>query len=84
VTDYAGCGVILGESKNSTIAHNLIHDTGYFGIGFAGSQDPKIPFARNNSVEFNHIYNAMQVTFDGAGLYSTLFNTAHRVRSAAT
>lgn len=71
VTDYAGCGVLLAESKNSTVAHNLIHDVGYFGIGFAGSQDPKIRFATNNAIEYNHIYRAMQVTFDGAGLYTT-------------
>jgi len=69
--DYAAAGVLLGESKDCVVAHNLIHDTAYFGIGFAGSQDPKSQFARNNVIEYNHVFNAMKVTADGAGMYVT-------------
>ena len=69
--DYAAAGVLLGESKDGVVAHNLIHDTAYFGIGFAGSQDPKSQFARNNVIEYNHVFNAMKVTADGAGMYVT-------------
>jgi hypothetical protein len=69
--DYAAAGVLLGESKDCVVAHNLIHDTAYFGIGFAGSQDPKSQFARNNVIEYNHVFHAMKVTADGAGMYVT-------------
>ncbi len=41
------------------------------GMGVAGSQDSKIPFARNNLIEHNHVFDAMKVTIDGAGLYVT-------------
>ena len=71
MVDYGAVGICLFSSQDSVVAHNLIHDTAYFGIGFAGSQDPKVPFARNNTIEYNHIYNAMQVTVDGAGMYVT-------------
>ena len=71
-TDYYGAvGILLFASQDSVVAHNLIHDTAYFGIGVAGSQDPQVPFARNNTVEYNHIHHAMKVTVDGAGLYVT-------------
>ena len=41
-TDYYGAvGILLFASQDSVVAHNLIHDTAYFGIGVAGSQDPK-------------------------------------------
>ncbi|MCL5098997.1 MAG: right-handed parallel beta-helix repeat-containing protein [Candidatus Omnitrophica bacterium] len=69
--DYGAPGILLSESRDSIVAHNLIHDTAYFGIGFAGSQGAKVPFASNNVVEYNEIYNAMKVTVDGAGLYDT-------------
>jgi len=71
MVDYGAVGICLFSSQDSVVAHNLIHDTAYFGIGVAGSQDPKEPFARNNTIEYNHIYHAMQVTVDGAGLYVT-------------
>ena len=71
MVDYGAVGICLFSSQDSVVAHNLIHDTAYFGIGVAGSQDPKVPFARNNTIEYNHIYNAMQVTVDGAGMYVT-------------
>jgi len=71
-TDYYGAaGILLLSTQDAVVSHNLIHDTAYFGIGVAGSQDPKLPFAHNNTVEYNHIYNAMKVTVDGAGMYVT-------------
>lgn len=71
MVDYGAVGICLFSSQDSVVAHNLIHDTAYFGIGVAGSQDPKVPFARNNTIEYNHIHNAMKVTVDGAGMYVT-------------
>jgi len=53
------------------VSHNLVHDTAYIGMCVAGSQDPKLPFARNNVIEHNHVHDAMKVTTDGAGLYVT-------------
>lgn len=71
LVDYGAGGIVVFSSQDSVIAHNLIHDIAYFGIGFAGSQDPREPFARNNLIEYNHIFDAMKVTVDGAGMYVT-------------
>ncbi len=71
---YGGSGICLYLAQEAVISHNLVHDTAYFGIAAAGSQDPAVPFAKNNIIEYNHIYNAMQVTVDGAGLYITFAN----------
>jgi hypothetical protein len=71
---YGAVGILLFATQNAQVAHNLIHDTAYFGMGVAGSQDPELPFARDNTIEFNHIYHAMKVTIDGAGMYVTFAN----------
>jgi hypothetical protein len=64
------------------VAHNLIHHTAYLGIGVAGSQDPMVPFAGNNLIEYNHIHDAMTTTIDGAGIYVTFaqFGQGTRLR----
>ncbi len=71
-TDYFGAvGILLFPSNHAVISHNQINNTAYFGIGVAGSQDPKVPFAGNNLIEYNHIFNTMTTTIDGAGIYVT-------------
>ncbi len=70
--DYFGAvGILLFPSQGVVISHNLIHHTAYFGIGVAGSQDPKVPFAGDNLIEYNHVHDAMMTTIDGAGIYVT-------------
>lgn len=77
--DYGAYGIEVSEVQDTVIAHNLIHDIAYFGMCVAGSQARReTPFARNNTIEFNHVHDAMQVTVDGAGLYVTF---AHADRS---
>jgi hypothetical protein len=71
-TDYYGAaGLTLFMMQDSVVAHNLIHDTAYSGIQWAGDCPGQPAFTRNNIVEFNDIYNAMLVTCDGAGMYVT-------------
>jgi hypothetical protein len=71
-TDYFGAvGILLLPSRRTRIAHNLIYNTAYLGIGVAGSQDPKVTFDGNNVIEYNHIHDAMTTTVDGAGIYIT-------------
>jgi hypothetical protein len=71
---YGGSGICLYLAQEAVVSHNLIHDTAYFGICVAASQDPEVKFAKNNTVEYNHIYNAMQVTVDGSAMYVTFAN----------
>ena len=70
--DYFGAvGILLFPSQGAVIAHNMIHHTAYFGIGVAGSQDPKVPFSGDNHIEYNLIHDAMLTTIDGASIYVT-------------
>ena len=71
---YGGSGICLYLAQDAVVSHNLVHDTAYFGICAAASQDPEVKFAKNNTLEYNHIYNAMQVTVDGSALYVTFAN----------
>jgi len=68
---YGAVGILLFSCQDTVVSHNLVHDTAYIGMCVAGSQDPKLAFARNNVIEHNHVHDAMKVTTDGAGLYVT-------------
>ena len=68
---YGAAGITLFMMQDSVVAHNLIHDTAYSGIQWAGDCPGQPAFTRNNTVEFNDIYNTMLVTCDGAGMYVT-------------
>jgi hypothetical protein len=68
---YGAIGITLFMMQNSVVTHNLIHNTAYCGIAWAGDCPGQPEFTKNNIVEFNHIYNSMQVTADGAGMYVT-------------
>ncbi len=68
-TYFGAIGIFLALARNAVVAHNLIHDTAYSGIVICGNEDPQLPFARDNTVEYNHIHHVMKVAGDGAGLY---------------
>jgi Right handed beta helix region len=68
--DYFGAiGIFMGLTQEAVVAHNLIHDVAYSGIVLSGNEAPGPPFAKNNTVEYNHIYDVMKVAVDGAGIY---------------
>jgi hypothetical protein len=77
---YGAVGMALFRMKDSIVSHNLIHDTAYCGVTFAGDQDPKWAFVGNNTLERNHIYRDMRVTQDGGGLYSSFAHQGDVVR----
>jgi hypothetical protein len=66
---YGAIGIFFGLIQNAVIAHNLIHDTAYTGLVLCGNEDPALPFAKDNLVEYNHIHHVMKVTVDGSGIY---------------
>lgn len=71
MTYFGAIGIFLALAQNAVVAHNLIHDTAYSGIVVCGNEDLQLPFARDNTVEYNHIHHVMKVTGDGAGIYLT-------------
>jgi hypothetical protein len=66
---YGAVGILFGLVQDTVIAHNLIHDIAYTGLVLCGNEDPKLPFAKNNRIEYNHIHHVMQVTVDGSAIY---------------
>ncbi len=68
--DYFGAiGIFIGSAQQAVVAHNLIHGIAYSGIVLSGNEDEDLPFARDNTIEANHIHHVMQTAVDGAGLY---------------
>ena len=65
----APSGIFLAMTQDAVVAHNLVHDTAYTGIVICGNEDRQLPFARNNTVEYNHIHHVMKVAGDGSGIY---------------
>jgi hypothetical protein len=59
-------GIWVGQCNGNTIAHNEIHDTPYSGISCGWTWGFGPTAARDNIVEYNHIYNI------GRGLMSDM------------
>lgn len=67
---YDAVGILVWMTQETVVAHNLIHDIAYSGIVLGGNESPESPYlAKNNTVEYNHVYNVMQVANDGAAIY---------------
>jgi hypothetical protein len=75
--DYFGAiGICTGMMQDSVISHNLIHDLPYSGIVMSGNQDMGLPFAKNNTIEYNHIYEVQKVAVDGSGIYVSVLQAS--------
>jgi hypothetical protein len=66
---FGAIGIFLAMTQDAVVAHNLVHDTAYTGIVICGNEDRQLPFARNNTVQYNHIHHVMKVAGDGSGIY---------------
>jgi hypothetical protein len=69
--DYAGAvGIWVGFAQRTVVAHNLVHDLPYTGISVGWQWDAEPTPARENVIEFNHIYDVMTRLGDGGGIYT--------------
>ena len=67
--DPAGVGVWIGHAKENRVAHNTIHDLYYSGISAGWNWSLRMT-ARDNILEWNHIYDIGQhVLSDMGGIY---------------
>ena len=67
--DPAGVGVWIGHGAGCRIAHNTIHDMYYSGVS-VGWNWAVVTTARDNIIEWNHIYDIGQhVLSDMGGIY---------------
>ena len=68
-TVYPACaGVYTLLSGYNTISHNLIHDVPFMGI-WCGNIDYDSTKHIYNTIQYNHIYDALNMLEDGACLY---------------
>ena len=67
--DPAGVGVLVGHGAGTRIAHNTIHDLYYSGVS-VGWNWAIVETARDNVIEWNHIYDiGKNVLADMGGIY---------------
>ncbi|MDD4889220.1 MAG: right-handed parallel beta-helix repeat-containing protein [Phycisphaerae bacterium] len=66
---YGAIGILLGLARDSTVAHNWVHDISYAGIVSGGDGLRNLNFMRNCTIEYNHVHDVMKTAVDGAGIY---------------
>jgi hypothetical protein len=68
---FYGCvGVWVGIARETTVAHNEIHDLPYSGVSVGWVWNPTPSPCRANRIERNHIHHVMQTLSDGGGIYT--------------
>ena len=74
-------GILLGPVFNCTVSHNLVRDVFYSGISVGWSWYYRDTIARNNVVEYNHVYDiGQEVLSDLGGIYMLGFQPGGVVR----
>jgi hypothetical protein len=77
---YAGAvGIWIGFAQGTLVSHNLVHDLPYSGISMGWQWNPEPTPARENSLEFNHIYDVMKRLGDGGGIYTLGLQPGSRI-----
>lgn len=63
-------GYFESFSQDTLFSHNLIHDMPYTGISVGFSWTNNWTTQSHSTIEYNHIYNVMQLLADGAAIYT--------------
>lgn len=80
-TEYHGAVAIwVGFAQRALIAHNEIHDTPYTGISLGWQWNPQPTPARENIIEWNHVYDVMKHLGDGGCIYTLGFQPGTQIR----
>jgi len=70
---FGACGIWVGFAQDTTIAHNLVHDTPYTGISVGWMWNPTPTACKRNLIEANHVYDVMKTLADGGCIYTLGF-----------
>ncbi|MFC4656778.1 right-handed parallel beta-helix repeat-containing protein [Rheinheimera marina] len=66
-----GGAILVGNTKNTVIEHNLIYNLPYTGIQLCNQPGNKRHIGcENNRICYNHIHNAMRLHDDGGAIYT--------------
>ena len=72
--EYHGAvGIWVGFAQRAVVAHNEVHDTPYTGISVGWQWNPQPTPCKQNTIEWNHIYDVMKNLGDGGGIYTLGF-----------
>ncbi len=79
--DYAGAvGIWVGFAQRAVIAHNLVHDAPYTGISMGWQWNPQPTPAKENTIEWNHVYDVMNRLGDGGCIYTLGLQPGTQIR----
>jgi hypothetical protein len=80
MVNYGAVGIYMAHSQRTQIASNTVAHMPYTGISFGFNWTPKETTTRENTIEYNHIYDVMNVLADGGGIYTLGYEPGTTIR----
>ena len=77
---YGAVGIWVGFAQQAVIAHNLVHDLPYSGISVGWQWNPQPTPCKENTIEFNHVYDVINRLCDGGCIYTLGFQPGTVIR----
>ncbi len=77
---YGGVGIWVGFAQQAVIAHNLVHNLPYSGVSVGWQWNPQPTPCKENTIEYNHIYDVMNRLCDGGCIYTLGFQPGTVIR----
>lgn len=77
---YGAVGIWVGFAQGATVSHNLVHDLPYSGISVGWEWGPTPTPCKANLVEYNHVYDVMNLLCDGGAIYTLGFQPGTIIR----
>lgn len=77
---YGAVGIWVGFAQQAVIAHNLVHGLPYSGVSVGWQWNPEPTPCKQNTIEYNHIYDVMNRLCDGGCIYTLGFQPGTVIR----
>jgi hypothetical protein len=77
---YGAVGIWVGFAQQAVISHNLVHDLPYSGVSVGWQWNPEPTPCKENTIEYNHIYDVMNRLCDGGCIYTLGFQPGTVIR----
>ena len=70
---YGAIGIWIGFAQQAVISHNLVHGLPYSGISVGWQWNAEPTSCKENTIEYNHVYDVMNRLCDGGCFYTLGF-----------
>jgi len=77
---YGAIGIWVGFAQQAVISHNLVHGLPYSGISVGWQWNPQPTPCKENTIEYNHVYDVMNRLCDGGCIYTLGFQPGTVIR----